>query len=324
MAAAGGSRSYPQGSPTRASDSRTRRAFLVRLTIISSLGGLLLGYDTCWTTAGDASPMRDDWRSPVPLRERIEAASAAEFRGFGMVYPDLAEAERRYGMAAIRAMLDDNGMVHVELEGLPNWWTDGPQREESDQVRAALLSAAEKLGARQIKVTPDDSGDPWDPDHWAAEFRTLAAQAHDAGTRLGIEFLPWCNIGTLEDGLRLVEAGHEAGGVIIDVWHTERTHTPPAELANLPLTRIVGVELNGADPNPVGTLFEDTVNRRRYCGRGSFDLQADIRALRSAGSTGPWGIEILSEAHRSLDVRTAASQAYSTGLAQLRLAAEKT
>ena len=185
--------------------------------------------------------MRDDWRSPIPLRERIEAASAAGFRGFGMVFPDLVEAERQYGMAAIRGMLDDNGLVHVELEGLLNWWTDGPKRMESDRVRAALLSAAEKLGARRLKVTPDDSGDPWDLDHWAAEFRTLAS------------------------------------------------------------------------------LFEDTVNRRRYCGEGSFDLQADIRALRCAGWTGPWGIESLSEDHRRLDVQTAASRAYSTGLAQLEL-----
>lgn len=279
---------------------------------------------TCWTTAGDASPMRDDWRSPVPLRERIEAASAAGFRGFGIVFPDLVEAEHQYGMAAIRGMLDDNGLVHVELEGLPNWWTDGPLRKESDRVRAALLDAAEKLGARRLKVTPDDSGDPWELDHWAAEFRTLASQAHDVGARLGIEFLPWCNIRTVRDGLRLVEeAGHEAGGLIIDVWHTERTHTPPDELAKVPLQRIVGVELNDAEVDPVGTLFEDTVNRRRYCGQGSFDLQADIRALRSAGWTGPWGIEILSDEHRSLDVQTAAFQAYSTGLAQLELATEQ-
>jgi phosphoglycerate dehydrogenase-like enzyme len=32
----------------------------------------------------------------------------------------------------------------------------------------------------------------------------------------------------------------------------------------------------------VGTLFEDTANRRRLCGEGSFDLQGCIRALRAA------------------------------------------
>jgi sugar phosphate isomerase/epimerase len=122
-------------------------------------------------------------------------------------------------------------------------------------------------------------------------------------------------------GLRLVEeAGHAGGGVIIDVWHTERAGTTPAELARVPLDRIVGVELDDADSVVIGTLFEDTVNRRRYCGEGACDLVGDIAALRSAGWTGPWGIEILSEEHRSLDVRSAARRAFMTGQNQLERA----
>jgi len=47
------------------------------------------------------------------------------------------------------------------------------------------------------------------------------------------------------------------------------------------------------------TLFEDTVHRRRYCGEGSFDLPGMITALRTAGWTGPWGVEILSALARA-------------------------
>src|SRR5437660_12777204 len=90
---------------------------------------------TCWSSAGDAASDRPDLRSPVPLRERIEAASAAGFRGFGLMSADLPEAERTYGMAGIRSMLDANGMVHLELEGIPHWWTKGPERAESDNIR---------------------------------------------------------------------------------------------------------------------------------------------------------------------------------------------
>src|SRR4051794_7301695 len=158
-----------------------------------------------------------------------------------------------------------------------------------------MLTAAEALGARHLKVTPDTSGAPWEADRWAAEFTLLAAQAADAGARLGIEFLPWSNIPTIHEALRLVEdAGHPAGGIVVDVWHVERAGTPVAELAELPLHRIVGVELNDADTDVVGTLFEDTVDRRRYCGAGSFDLRGIIAALRAARWAGPWGVEILS------------------------------
>lgn len=276
---------------------------------------------TCWTSAGDAASDRSDLRSPIDLRERIEAAAAAGFRGIGVLSADLPAAEQKYGLRGIRTMLDDNGIVDLELEGIPNWWDDGPRREESDQIRHGLLRTAEVLGARHIKVTPDGDDAPWDRGHWAAKFAELAAQATEAGTRLGIEFFPWSNIKTLQDGLALVEdAEDDTAGVVIDVWHIERAHTPVADLASVPLHRIVGVELNDADPQVVGTLFEDTVHRRRYCGEGAFDLKGIITALRTAGWTGPWGVEILSDEHRSLPVREALDRAADSARQQLERA----
>jgi sugar phosphate isomerase/epimerase len=265
---------------------------------------------TCWTSAGDAASDRADLRSPLDLRERIEAVAAAGYTGFGLLSADLPAAEAKYGLSGIRAMLDDNGIVDLELEAIPYWWDDGPHRTESDRVRHDLLHAAEVLGARHIKVTPDGDDNPWDPEHWAAKFAELAAQANDAGTRLGIEFFPWSNIKTLKDGLTLVEeAGNDTAGVVVDAWHVERAGTPVADLASVPLHRIIGVELDDADPEVVGTLFEDTVHRRRYCGEGSFDLPGLVAALRTAGWTGPWGVEILSAEHRALPVREAVRRA---------------
>jgi len=265
---------------------------------------------TCWTSAGDAASDRRDLRSPLPLRQRIEAASSAGFRGFGLLSDDLPAAVRDYGLSGIRAMLADNGIVHLELEGIPYWWDDGPRREESNLVRHDLLKAAEVLNAGHIKVTPDGDDGPWNRDHWAGKFAELAGQSQDVGARLGIEFFPWSNIKTLHDGLRLVaDAGHDAGGVVIDTWHIARANTPIADLASVPLDRIIGVELNDADEQVVGTLFEDTVHRRRYCGEGSFDLTGMITNLRAAGWNGPWGVEILSEEHRNLPVHEALNRA---------------
>jgi sugar phosphate isomerase/epimerase len=159
--------------------------------------------------------------------------------------------------------------------------------------------------------------------------RALGRQARRArgagrgvGTRLGLEFFPWSNTKDLHAGLRLIDdAGHAAAGLVIDVWHIERAHTPVGDLASVPLNRIVGVELNDADPQVVGTLFEDTVHRRRYCGEGSFDLKGIINALRAAGWTGPWGVEILSAEHRALPVREALQKAADSARRQLSSAA---
>lgn len=262
---------------------------------------------TCWTSAGDAASDRGDLRSPLPLRERVEAASAAGFRGFGLLCDDLPAAIDAYGLSGVAAMFADHGIVDVELEGIPSWWDE---RAEPDGVRAMMLQAAQALGARHLKVTPDGQNGPWDAARWAARFADLAAQAEGVGARLGIEFFPWANIATLHDGLRLVEeAGHPGGGVVVDAWHVFRAGTPVADLAHVPLDRIVGVELDDADEHVVGTLFEDTVHRRRFCGEGTFDLPGMIAALRTAGWTGPWGVENLSVDHRALPVREALQRA---------------
>ena len=265
---------------------------------------------TCWTSAGDAASDRADLRSALPLRRRVEAAAAAGFTGFGLLSDDLPAAIGECGLAGIGTLLADNGMVHVELESIPYWWDDGEHRAASGRVRRLLLEAAEVLRPRHLKVTPDGDNAPWDRGVWAAKFAELAGQAEDVGARLGIEFVPWANVGSLAEGVRLVEdAGHANGGVIIDTWHIARANTPVPDLALVPLHRIIGVELNDARAEVVGTLFEDTVHRRRYCGEGSFDLVGMVEALRSAGWEGPWGVEILSDEHRALSVEAALTRA---------------
>ncbi|GIF20026.1 sugar phosphate isomerase [Paractinoplanes tereljensis] len=247
----------------------------------------------------------------MPIRKRVAAASAAGFQGIGLLHADLMPALDQYGSGGLRALLDDHGIVDLELELITGWWS-----AESEPVRRDLLAAAEALGARHIKVGPDVSDGPWEHDRWVAAFAALAAEAAEAGTRVGLEFLPWSNIKTVHDGLALVRAaGHPAGGLIIDVWHTERAHTPPADLAAVPVEYIVGVELNDADAEPVGTLFEDTVHRRRLCGEGTFDLAGVVAALRDTGWRGPWGVEILSDEHRRAPLRRAVADAFRTARA---------
>jgi sugar phosphate isomerase/epimerase len=270
---------------------------------------------TCWTTAGDANPRPGDQRSPLAIRERVEATAAAGFGGLGLLWADLGPALEEYGVRGLRALLDDHGIVDLELELLTGWWTDRP---EAYRLRRDLLGAAEALGARHIKIAPDVTDGPWNRDQWVTAFAALAAEAANAGTRVGLEFLPWSNIRTVHDGVDLVRAaGSASGGLVIDVWHTERAHTPPADLAAVPLDLIVAVELNDADAEVVGTLFEDTVDRRRLCGEGTFDLAGIITALRAAGWHGPWGVEILSEQHRRTPLREAVAAAFRTAEAQL-------
>ena len=89
-------------------------------------------------------------------------------------------------------------------------------------------------------------------------------------------------------------ANHPAAGLLIDAWHVFRAGTTLAEVrAALRPEMIFGLELDDARSEIVGTLFEDTVQNRLFCGEGSFELTGLVALLRDLGFDGPWGVEIL-------------------------------
>lgn len=106
---------------------------------------------------------------------------------------------------------------------------------------------------------------------------------------------------------------HPAVGLVVDAWHVFRAGTSLAELAAaLAQSAIFGVELDDAAPEVIGSLFEDTVQRRLLCDEGCFDLRGLVQLLRDKGFDGPWGVEILSVAFRELPVTGALQRAADT------------
>lgn len=270
----------------------------------------------CWTTAGDAAPLRDDEVSPFALADRIEAAARAGWQGFGINHADLVAASTDPGWPDLRSMFDDHGLHHIELEFLADWWADDGRRAASDTVRSDLLAAAEVLEPRHIKVGAEFTDAPVDPDRFDEEFDILCTQASDAGTRIALEPMPWTNLPTIASGADLVRrVANSAGGLCVDIWHVHRAGNDVDDLRSV-LTReiVFAVELNDADHEVVGTLFEDTINNRRLCGRGAWDVPAFIRTMREIGHEGPWGVEIISEEHRQRPLDEAARVARETTL----------
>jgi sugar phosphate isomerase/epimerase len=72
------------------------------------------------------------------------------------------------------------------------------------------------------------------------------------------------------------------------------------------------IQLDDADAEVVGELFEDTMLRRRYPGEGSFELVDFLRILNDAGAPGPKSVEILSSDNQALAVEDAARRAHDT------------
>jgi sugar phosphate isomerase/epimerase len=271
---------------------------------------------SCWTTAGDAGPSRGSERSPFALPSRIEAAARAGYRGFGIVHADLAAAEVDFGFPAITAMLESNGIVHLELEMLGDWFAIGARRQASDRVRRDLLRAAEHLHPRQIKVGGEIDGHEWPWDQLVEDFGELCRQAAEVGTRIALEPMPFGQIRDPAAGRRLVDdAGQPNGGLMLDLWHVARGGVDLAEIRDLPARYIFAVELDDADNEIHGaTLWEDTLDFRRLCGEGDQNVTGFVDSLQAAGYAGPWGVEILSEEFRHLPLEEQASRSFRTAM----------
>jgi sugar phosphate isomerase/epimerase len=279
---------------------------------------------TCWTHAGEAIPVAGRHLSPLDLRVRAEAVAAAGFTGIGFTIHDLEAARGRYSLAQVKRLCDGLGLVHLEVELLENWWTTDSPRRESDKTRRSLLTAAEALGARQIKIAPDvgmvDGAVPRlvDVDRWASELRQLAVQATEAGTRVALEPLPFSNIADFGSAAELVAAAdHPAAGLVVDIWHLERGPSTLADLAEIPGDKVFVVELSDAPAPQSADLFYETIHRRVLCGSGTFDVTGFIGTLQQIGFAGPWGVEIISDAHRRRPLQEALADAYRTTSALL-------
>jgi sugar phosphate isomerase/epimerase len=259
---------------------------------------------TCWTTAGDAAPFPGRHLSPIDLPTRIEAAGRAGFTAFGILDFDLRAYRADADLPTLAALLQDSGMAYVELEFLTRWWTRGEEREHSDAVRALLFEAAEALGAHHVKVAPDlDDLSPPDVAFWAEAFHDLARGAAEHGTRVALEFMPFANIATLDCAVEIAEAaGHPSAGLVLDVWHLERSGAQPADIASVPSDLILAVELDDGSARPVGDPYDDTCLRRLIPGDGDFRVAEFAAALMRSGWSLPWGVEIISETYRVRDL----------------------
>jgi sugar phosphate isomerase/epimerase len=254
--------------------------------------------------------------SPFDFRERVESAARAGFTGFGIWHADLEHVLRKHTLREMRQILDDNGIKHVELEFLTDWFLDGERKMRSDVSKALLLDAAESLEAHHLKV--GDFFQQTTPMTCLIEaFGKLCAEARERGTKVGFELMPFAMIRTLEAALQLVEgAGASNGGICLDAWHIVKLKIVYDELRRIPAHYITSVELNDGTLECPWSLHEDTVNHRRLCGEGEFDVKGFIRAIQDAGYEGPWGIEVLSEELRKWPLERLTTRAFQTTMAQ--------
>jgi sugar phosphate isomerase/epimerase len=270
-----------------------------------------------WTISGDVYPFAENELSPFSFAERVEAAAEAGYKGLGLIHADLQATREKIGLKEMRRILDANGMPHVELEFITHWFASGEQRQASDKIRRELFEAAEALRARDVKIAPEFEATTIDLPHIIDSFADISRDAARYGTKIALEVMPFSNVKTLETARAIVEgAAQPNGGLLLDIWHIARGGIPYSEVARVPKQYVVSVELDDADAEVVGTLWEDTIYQRRLCGEGVLDPPAFIAAIEKTGFDSFYSVEVISKKHRVLPLKEAARRSFETTMAQ--------
>ena len=274
-----------------------------------------------WTVSGPVEVhVGREW-SLFDLRDRCEQAARVGMRGTGLWHADLEHVLETRTLADVRRLFDDNGLVYVELEFLWEWFLDpsDERRQASDRTRALLFEAAAALPTHHIKVG-NIPGTPCDLERLIEAYAELCADAAtQTDARIVYEFMPFdVNVHDLDSALAVVEgADAPNGGLAIDTWHMSKLGIEPGDLRRIAPRHLGWVELSDGLYESMPDLIEETINHRRLPGEGEFPIRDYIAVCREVGYEGPWGIEVLSDELRNLDIDEIFDRAYATASAQL-------
>jgi sugar phosphate isomerase/epimerase len=152
-----------------------------------------------WTMASGATPHTAKEWSPYPFAERVKAAARAGFTGFGIWHADLEHTLQRMTLTDMKRIFDDNGMRHIEIEFLSDWWLQpGEKRTVSDTMKHRLFEAARTFDAHHIKVG-DLSGSGVRLPELIDGYAALCRDAKEYGVTVLFELMPFVCINNLPE-----------------------------------------------------------------------------------------------------------------------------
>ena len=274
-----------------------------------------------WTISGPVEVhVGREW-SLFDLRDRCAQAARVGFSGIGLWHADLEHVLETRTLPEVRALVDEYGLRHLELEFLGDWFLDpgDERRKAADRTRALLFGAAEVLPAHHVKVG-NLAGTECELPRLVEAFGELCADAaQHTDAKIVYEFMPYdAVVNTLDAALAVVEGANPPnGGLALDTWHLGKLDLEPDDLRRIPPRFVSWVELSDGPFGIAEEWLDEVINRRRLPGEGDFPIPDYVRVCRELGYEGPWGVEVLSEELRNLPIEEIFDRAYETSSAML-------
>jgi len=259
------------------------------------------------------------------FRQLVEAASANGYRAISL-WPHLYLNARAQGLSDtdLRNILKDNDVVIAELDPLCNWIPGCELPIVPGDITPTFYNAiksffsygedlffriADTLGGRHlnlVQLIPPAI----DPHIVGDAFGGVCDRAAQHGLLVSLEFLPWCPIANLTQGLEIVKiANRPNGGLMFDTWHHFRSGGTSAEVRQLPEGAIAAIQFNDAPRESTTDLLTETLTARLLPGGGAIDLVGNMQAWDAIGTTAPVGVEIFSLELDKLPPKEAARRA---------------
>jgi sugar phosphate isomerase/epimerase len=275
-----------------------------------------------WTVSGPVEVhVGREW-SLFDWSDRCAEAAKVGFSGIGIWHADLRHVLETRTLAEMKEIFDANGLRHLELEFLMDWFLDADdeRRRASEELWKLLLDAAATLEAHHVKIG-NIPGIPCELSRLSDRFGELCVEAAErTDAKIVYEFMPFDgNVTTVDAALEVVAgAGAPNGGIAIDTWHMVKLGIAPDELRRIPGEYLSWVELSDGRVEGMDDLVEETVNHRALPGEGEFDIRGYVEACRDQGYDGPWGVEVLSEELRNNPIDVIFRRAYEATAAQFQ------
>jgi sugar phosphate isomerase/epimerase len=243
-------------------------------------------------------------RPSPPLLEQVAAAASAGFGGFFIDAPSLRLHVANGGSV--------NEVAHwIREAGLSCAGVGSLRIDGNDGIAVAVRALLSEIATLKPRVLltvcfaePTDS--------ILAALRSAAGEFAEHGTRLAIEFMPFCPVSDLQAGDRFAQQIGHGAGVCLDSWHFFRGYADWGALEELPPERLAYIQFDDALPLISDDIFKETVERRAFPGEGEFDLHRFADTVRGTGYSGAVGIEIFCQEIREMDCVSAARRLYGT------------
>lgn len=230
-----------------------------------------------------------------PIEDRIAAAAAAGFSGIGLY---TGEYQRLQSLGLADGWLDDilaaHDMCVAEIEVVRGWAQHGAAYDSCLAMETTAWEMADRWGCRYLQAIGPYDGTLTDAGN---AYGALCDRAAEHGLVLGLEFLPFTNLVTAADALRVVEqADRPNGGVCVDIWHHARGADDLSMIKAIGADRITGIQMNDGTRIPQNPDYlQDCLRNRVPPGEGEFGAADFVGTLIDLGVRVPWALEVCND-----------------------------